>query len=105
MVRVIGVRLPFPASVALLQSLEEVVAGTLNGEIDQRGRATKQGGTGDLLRWGGLHAGKAHDGRGNVGMRLDASWNDDPAASVNDLSDVARERAWCRDGDDLLSLK
>jgi hypothetical protein len=39
-----------------------------------------------------------------MGMWLDASRDDDLAAGVDDPPDVARERAWRRYGDDLLSL-
>ena len=70
-IRVIGVSLPLPAPMALLQGVEDVVARTLDGEIDQRGSAAEQGRTGDLLRWGGLHAREAHDGCGDMGMGLD----------------------------------
>jgi hypothetical protein len=90
--------------VALLQGLEDVVAGPLDGEIDQRGSAAEQGRTGDLLRWGGLHAREAHNGCGDMGVGLNAPRNDDLAAGIDDAPDVARQRAWSRDGDDLLSL-
>ncbi len=76
---VIGVGLPLPAPMAFIQGLEDIVARTLNGEIDQRGGAAEQGGAGDLLRRGRFHAGETHDRGGDVGVRLDAPRNDDLA--------------------------
>ena len=37
-----------------------------------------------------------------MGMGLNSPWNDNLAAGIDDPPDVARQRAWSRDGDDLL---
>jgi hypothetical protein len=74
--------MPVRLNAAMFQAIEQAVAMALQGEIDDRGCATAQGGDGAGVKV--VNTFLAHEANQEVHMGIDAAWQHDPVARVND---------------------
>ena len=103
--RVVGVGISLPDRSALGDGLVDVDAGILDGEVQQRGRASKEGGTADLLRRRRTQVlTLGHERRGDMGVGFDASRNHYLARSVDHPARFFGKCPRSPNSDDFVSL-